>query len=220
MTGAACAPGEVASDPMLARILAPDWAALLVVDVQNDFCHQDGLLGRLGFDLAPIRTAVRALTGFVEQARAAGLPVIFTRMEHEPSSNSSAWTHRNAHRRADACVAGTWGAELYRVAPAPGEPVIVKRRYSPFVGTDLEVMLRAAERRSILGAGVSSNVCVESALRDAFMRDYHVVLVEDCAAAFTESEHAATVHNIRTHFGRVLDSRAIAAHWRAQMSAG
>ncbi|HEU5320677.1 MAG TPA: isochorismatase family protein, partial [Methylomirabilota bacterium] len=67
----------------------------------------------------------------------------------------------------------------------------------------------------LLLAGVTTNVCVESTARDAFMRDHDVVLVEDCAAAFTEAEHEAAVHNVRAYFGRVCTAAALQEHWDA-----
>jgi len=205
---------QVTSDPMVPNILSPEWAAVLVVDVQNDFCHEQGAFGRLGFDMGPIQTSVRALGAFLEEARQAGVPVVFIKTHHGPWTNSEAWLTRGPRRAGEICVVGSWGAEFYGVAPAAGEPVVVKHRYSGFLGTDLEVILRARERRSVLVTGVATNVCVESTARDAYMRDYHLVMVDDCCGAVTKAEHEATLHNMRTYFGRVLDSHAIAAHWR------
>jgi ureidoacrylate peracid hydrolase len=91
----------------------------------------------------------------------------------------------------------------------------MKHRYSAFVGTDLEIMLHSRERRSVLATGVSTNVCVESTARDAAMRDYHVVMVDDCCGAMTKPEHEAALHNARNYFGRVLDSTTIIANWRS-----
>lgn len=206
---------QVTADPMVPRVLSPDWAAVLVVDVQNDFCHEKGAFGRLGFDLGPIQASVRALGAFLEEARRAAVPVLFIKTHHTPWTNSQAWLTRGPRRGGELCVPGSWGADFYQVAPAPGDPVIVKHRYSAFVGTDLEVILRARERRSVLVTGVATNVCVESTARDASMRDYHLVLVGDCCGAVTKAEHEATLHNVQTYFGRVLDSPAVAAYWQS-----
>ncbi len=211
---------QVTSDPMVPKILSPEWAALLVVDVQNDFCHEQGAFGRLGHDLGLIQASVRALAGFIEEARRAGVPVIFIKTHHGDWTSSQAWLTRGPRRGGELCVPGTWGAEFYGVAPAPDEPVVVKHRYSGFLGTDLEVILRARERRSVLATGVATNVCVESTARDAYMRDYHLVMVEDCCGAVTKAEHEATLHTMRGYFGRVLDSHAIAAHWQATRAQG
>jgi len=202
------------TDPFLGNILSPRSAALLVVDVQNDFCHQDGLFGRLGCDMSAVQKAARNIAALLPQARKAGVPVIFVTMSHDPLTNSPAWVHRYPVPRADACVAGTWGAELYEVKPAEAEPVVVKHRYSPFVGTSIDYLLQAKERRSLLVTGVATNICVESVLRDGFMRDYHVVLVEDCAGAYTERAHQSTLDNVRGFLGRVIDSGTLCNHWR------
>lgn len=189
------------------------WAAMLVVDVQNDFCHQDGLFGKLGTDLRAVQAAARRICELLPRARAAGVPVIFVRMEHDPHTNSTAWNQRYAVPRNDACVAGTWGAELYEVQPLAGEPVVVKHRYTPFVGSNIEYVLRARERRSLLVTGVATNICVESVLRDGFVRDYHVVLVDDCAGAYSEQAHRSTVENTRAFLGRVVDSSTLVRLW-------
>lgn len=201
-------------DPHLSKILSADWAALLVVDVQNDFCHQDGFFGKLGMDMNAVQNAARRIAKLLPIARRAGVPVIFVTMEHDSLTNSSAWIHRYPSLRADACVAKTWGAELYEVQPAKGEPVVVKHRYSPFVGSNIDFLLRARERKSLLVTGVATNVCVESVLRDGFMRDYHVVLVEDCAGAYSERAHQSTVENTRAFLGRVVQSEILQEHWR------
>lgn len=206
-------PEQAAADPMLPRILSPQWAAVLVVDVQNDFCHERGAMSRLGFDMRPIQSSVRTLAQFVESARLSAVPVIFVATQHSKITNSQSWLARGPRRGGEICAVGSWGAEFYRVAPAPGEPVVIKHRYSGFVGTDLDLVLHARERRSVLVTGVSTNVCVESTVRDACMRDYYAVLVNDCCGALTRAEHEATLHNVTSYFGRVLDSDAIIKHW-------
>jgi ureidoacrylate peracid hydrolase len=205
-------PELAASDPMLSNILCHEWAAVLVIDVQNDFCHESGAFGRLGFDIGPVQSSVRALGGFLKAARQTDVPVIFIATLHSEWTNSEAWLKRGPRRRDELCAVGTWGAEFYQLAPASGEPVIIKHRYSGFVNTDLETVLRARERRSVLVTGVSTTICVESTARDACMRDYHVVLAEDCCGALSRAEHEATPHNVRGYFGRVLDSNTIISH--------
>ena len=82
--------------------------------------------------------------------------------------------------RAEICATGTWGAEYYRVQPTNDDCEVVKHRYSAFVGTTLEVILRSLARQTVVVTGVTTNVCVESTVRDAYMRDYRPLLVEDC----------------------------------------
>jgi len=204
---------QAALDSPLQQILSPEWAALLVVDVQNDFCHADGLFGRMGLDLSAAHAAVERLKEVVQGARKTGVPVIFVRLDHNSATNSQAWMHRSDTPREDACVSGTWGAEFFGVFPQEDEPVVVKRRYSPFAGTDLEYILRATQRKSLLVTGVATNICVEQTLRDGFMRDYHVALIEDCSAAYSPEAHASTIANVRSFLGRVTTSKAVLQRW-------
>ena len=204
---------------MLPKILSPEWAVVLVVDVQNDFCHESSAIGRLGFDMSSIRSSVRALSQFLTAARQAKVSIIFIATQHSEWTNSQAWLMRGPRRGGEICAVGTWGAEFYEVNPASSDAVVVKHRYSGFVGTDLDTVLRARDRRSVLVTGVSTNVCVESTVRDACMRDYYAVLVENCCGALTPLEHDATLHNVREYFGRVVDSNTIIAHWRSLRAA-
>jgi ureidoacrylate peracid hydrolase len=208
---------QTASDPMLDRIVSPEWAAVLVVDVQNDFCHEQGAMGRLGFDMSPVQSSVLVLTKFLLAARQAKVPIIFIATQHSERTNSQAWLMRGPRRGGEICAVSSWGAEFYQLAPTPEEPLVIKHRYSAFVGTDLETVLRARERRSVLVTGVSTNVCVESTVRDACMRDYYVVLVDDCCGALTVAEHQGALQNVRSYFGRVLDSNTIIAQWRSSI---
>jgi ureidoacrylate peracid hydrolase len=194
-------------------MIPPAECALIVIDVQNDSCHDEGVFGRAGLALGAIQAAALRVTGLVESARRARVPVIWVRTEHGPFTDSRVWLDREVRSAGIICAAGSWGAEFYRVRPAEGECVVVKHRYSAFVGTALEIVLRALGRPTLLMGGVTTNVCVESTARDAFMRDWRVVLVEDCAAAPTKSEHDSAVHNVRAYFGRVVEAAALEAGW-------
>jgi ureidoacrylate peracid hydrolase len=196
-----------------AELIAPNRCVLLVVDVQNDYCDDAGAFGRAGRDMRAIQAAVERILDVVATARRAGVPIIWVRTEHDQWTDSAAWLGRDVRSAGAICPTGTWGAAFYRVAPAPEDRVIIKHRYSAFVGTSLPVVLRALGRPLIAIAGVTTNVCVESTARDAFMQDWQVVLLEDCAAALTKAEHEAAVHNVRTYFGRVADAAAVERAW-------
>jgi ureidoacrylate peracid hydrolase len=189
--------------------------ALVVVDVQNDYCHDDGVFGRAGLPLGAIQGAVERIEHLVGVARRAGVPVIWVRTEHGPCTDSPVWLARGVRAAGVICAAGSWGAEFFRIRPIGGEAVVVKHRYSAFVASPLEVVLRATGRRMLLVAGITTNVCVESTVRDAFMRDWPVALVEDCAAAPSKGEHDSAVYNVRTYFGRVTDAATLEGYWTA-----
>ncbi len=189
-----------------------DRTALIVVDVQNDFCHRDGAFGKRQFDLSHADRSVDNLLPFIEQCRRFGLRVVFVRTIHSNWSDSDAWTSRmaGAGREMLICRPDTWGAEFYKVAPQPGDFIATKHRFSGFVGTDLNLVLRARGIETLLMTGVATNVCVETTARDAFNLDFRIILVEDCCGAFSAEEHAATIVNINKYFGIVGDSRLLA----------
>ena len=185
--------------------------ALVVIDVQNDFVHPDGASGKRGRDVAACQACVPNIIRAVERCRDAGIPVIFVRSEYGEWTDSPVL---RARRRANAgskpgpstCAAGTWGAELYGVRPADGDRVITKRRYNAFIGTDLELTLRAKGVDIVLFCGVTSDVCVDTTARDAFMRDFDPIVLEDCTAAYFADSHEAALRAIRRNFGRVMTS--------------
>lgn len=191
--------------------------AVLVVDVQNDFVHEKGSLAQAGRDVAPMQAVISNISNLVKAARSADVPVIWVRTEHNPWTNSSAWVNRLANKqdlqRHPICVGGTWGADLYELTPEYSEPVVTKHRYSAFVDTDLDLILRSMEIRRLLISGVTTNVCVESTARDGAMRDYFVTLLADCMAADSAAEHEATLFTFDHYFGSVANSEDIIETW-------
>lgn len=201
----------------------PRHSLLMVVDVQNDFCHGEGSMSRAGQDLSMVDEMMPPLLNLLEEGRRVGAPVIFTQAVHSRWTDSQSWSTRLHGVDLDMprhCREGSWGAELYEVAPREDERVLVKRRFSAFYGTDLDVMLRALGIRTLIMTGVATNICVETTARDGFMRDYHVVLVSDCCAAYHRGEHQATLTNISKYFGHVARSGEIIDVWKGLPSAG
>jgi nicotinamidase-related amidase len=199
-------------------------AALLVIDVQNDFCHPDGVMAAVGADVQAARAMVPRLQTLIHEARRAHVPVVWIRTTHDDLTNSPAWlARRSTTLRASQpprsnCWPGTWGAEFFEVEPKPGEPVVTKHRYSAFAGTSLGWVLRTLERPSLLITGVSTDTCVESTVRDGLFHDYHVNLVEDCCAAYSPAGHAATVDIVRRNFGLVTTSTNLVRQWTSAMA--
>ncbi len=199
----------------LASLVAKPTAAVLVVDVQNDYCHEDGALGAIGSDLSGIPAMLDGLSRLLAAARAAGKRVIFVKTVHEDATDSESWKNRSSGSLTAVCRPGTWGAEFFGVSPAPEEIVVTKHRYSAFINTRLDTVLRAKKIETVIVAGVSTNVCVESTARDACMLDYNVVLASDACAAYSERAHDMTVENIGMYFGRVASVGEITAAWNA-----
>lgn len=206
----------------LEQLVDPHHAALIVVDMQNDFCDSNGALARSGSDPSLIQTMAPRLIRVLESARGVGLPIIHVRTEHSPWTDSAAWLGRHHGRQRIVCYPGSWGADYYPgLAPrtdadrTPGnhEFVVTKHRYSGFVGTDLDLVLRSHQIRTVIMTGEATNVCVESTARDAFMRDYWVVFVSDCTASTFQAAHDATLVTMGRHFATVASSEEILASW-------
>jgi ureidoacrylate peracid hydrolase len=200
-----------------AERLHPDRTAVVVIDVQNDFCHPQGISAGLGKDLSGIERAVARLADFLPAARTAGVPVVFVRNLHSPNSDTPEWLARHASPgRAQTCQVGTWGAEFYGVAPLDGDIVVDKNRYNAFTRTRLEEVLDGLGRRSLLFCGVASNTCVETSLRDAVCRDYLATMVEDCCGAYSAEAHHRAVTSVSSGFGLVATSTDIVEEWSSR----
>ncbi len=200
----------------LADKVDPRHTALLVVDVQNDFCASGGYFTKLGHDVTAVQVMVPRLADFIEEARKVKLPVVFIQAIYDEYHLSSVWLEKKLGRPVSPhhCISGTWGADFYLLQPKPGEPIVQKHRYSAFLDTNLDLVLRSMGIESVLMAGVATNVCVESTARDAFQRDYYVLFLDDCTATTSEELHQGTLANIRRYFGYVVTSASVVAAWQ------
>jgi ureidoacrylate peracid hydrolase len=209
--------------------IAPAHTALLIIDMQNDFCATDGMVAQAGRDVSPAQAIAGNIATLIEAARAAGALVIFVRNVYSSSANaylSDVWLEQAARKQGGGyteipvCAAGTWGGDFWgNLRPAPDDPVVTKHRYSAFLNTDLDTILRANAIRTLVLTGVTTDVCVGTTAREAFMRDYYVVVVEDATAAYGAEDHVATLRNIDRFFGEVMPAAAIAGHWSGDQPA-
>ncbi|MDX6419356.1 MAG: ureidoacrylate peracid hydrolase [Trebonia sp.] len=171
--------------------------ALIVVDMQNGFCHPEGSLPRLGVGLAGAAGAVRQAAVAVRQARGAGVPVIFTRHQYRPGRADEG--QRLSELSGDLAAmgglaAGSWDAAVVdELGGGPDDLYIDKVRFDAFLWTSLDPLLRGVGAENLVVCGVVTNICVESTVRAAFMRDYKVTLLADCCAARTPRLHDLAV---------------------------
>jgi ureidoacrylate peracid hydrolase len=193
----------------------PRCAALIVVDVQNDFVSPEGSAGKRGDDVGAAMAMIPNLTGLIDQARRVGLTIIYIRTTHSEWTDTASWIYRTSQKSGlSTCREGSWGAEFYDgIAPLPTERVVIKHRYSAFINTDLNTVLKARGIQSVLVCGVATNVCVETTARDGYMYDYYVTMINDCSAAYDAKLHMGTLENIRRHFGLVASSHQIIETW-------
>jgi ureidoacrylate peracid hydrolase len=200
----------------LSDVLDPASTAIIVVDMQNDYCAPGGSVAQRGHDISMIAGMIPRLQHFLSEARKLGPKIIFIQCIHEPETDSEVWLFRHGGVPQPHVRRGTWGADFCVVGPEAGEPVVIKHRYSGFVGTRLESVLHTLGIKTLVMTGVGTNVCVESTARDGYMRDYNIVFVADCTATSTQEYHDATLANIRGFFGQVANYEVILADWRAR----
>jgi nicotinamidase-related amidase len=192
----------------LEEIVSPERAALIVVDLQNDFCSVGGAWNSRGYDVGAMPDVIANSKRLIDGAREAGVPVIYIQMSKLPNLMSLSPSYfrfmidkNDLDVESLGCEPDTWGIEIVpEVAPQPGELVIPKWRSSAFVGTPLELVLRSNGIESVIVCGVATHACVESTVRDAFNNDFYVALVEDCVGAFDQHLHDAAMTVLR---GRV-----------------
>jgi ureidoacrylate peracid hydrolase len=195
--------------------VAPAHTALIVVDVQNDFVAEGGFFDKTGGDVAAIQRAIPPLLRLIEHARRAGVLVVFVRAIYDPQDLSEPMRERNRRCGLETprCLTGTWGADFYKVEPAPDEPIVVKHRYSAFMGTGLDRLLRERSVRSLLLTGVATDVCVESTTRDGYFLDYYVTVVADCCGAAREEYHRGALDRFERDYGGVTTSAEVIGAW-------
>ena len=193
----------------------PRLAALLVVDVQNDFVSPQGSAGKRGEDVSAALAMVPNLIRLIDAGRRVGVTIIYIKTTHSEWTDTPSWIYRSSQKSGlSTCREGSWGAEFYQgISPGSSERVVTKHRYSAFINTDLNTVLRARGIQSVLVCGVATNVCVETSARDAYMYDYYVTMIDDCSAAYDAKLHMATLENMRRHFGMVASSGDIIESW-------
>lgn len=203
----------------LAEKVTPGNTALLIVDMQNDFCHPEGAGAVNGGNVSACVAMAPRLKEFIAAARSAGVQPIFIRAVHNKWTDSPPRIDGHHGRRAGVCREGTWGADWYGVAPEDGDPVVTKHRYSAFINTDLDLILRAQRIKNIILTGVATNGCVESTARDGFMMDYFMVYVDDCSATSAGPEaQAMTARNLGRSFGVSVNASDIMEIWAGAAS--
>ncbi len=184
--------------------------AFVVVDMQNDYCHANGIYPRNGFKCFEIDATVGTTIATISRCKERRIPIVYVQMMWNsdaqgcPIDAGLIVDQSRPFLRDEGLRRGTWGVEMLAEMPAP-DYSIEKTRYSGFHNTSLEALLRGLVVDTVILAGVVTNVCVEATARDAFHRDFRFVVLSDCVSAFNRKLHEASLENMQI-FGRIVKS--------------
>lgn len=210
--------------------LEPAQTALIVIDMQRDFCSLGGYADSAGMDISRMQAVVGQVHALLEAARAAGLLVVHTREGHKPdlSDCSPAKLQRSVTAGAPIGCLGPMGRLLVRgeyghdfvdqLKPLPGETVIDKPGYGAFHATELGSVLAAHRIEHLIICGVTTEVCVHSTLREAVDRGYHCITISDATAASQPEHQAPALAMIGVEggiFGRLMHAAQCVAALKA-----
>lgn len=196
-------------------------AALLVIDMQNAFIHPEGTLGISGVDVVPAQETVPPVRRLVEAFQAAGVPVIWTKqvhLERDAARSRKVLPSHTAKRKQVSALSGSWDADFVdEIRDLVTDPtyVVVKHRFGAFYETRLQALLDMLGTQALFVVGVTANACVETTLREAYLRDYDAVAVTDAIAA-VRPQWIETAHAVWAQYLGVLATSQEVLDWLAK----
>lgn len=170
--------------------LVPHRTALVHIDAQNDFLHDDGAYARQQINIGHMQRVIAPTRRLVEVARAHGVPQIWTRHGTRSSVDAGPFHKLRPQLGESGLRQNTWGYELYDdIGAAEEDWFVEKTRLSAFFQTNLEVILRGLGAETVIFTGVLTNQCVAASSKDAMFRDFQPIVIEECTGTTLPNLH-------------------------------
>ncbi len=188
----------------------PRVAALMVIDIQKGFCHPESRMELSGVGTANQRAIIPNVVELTHWAREHGIPILWSQQTHYPEDVTRSRRRIPSHQakqRWTPCLRGTWEVDFMDEVVdeiKPEDIIVEKHRASVFFETTLETKLRMLGVEQVIISGCNTDFCVETTIRDAYYRDYDVIVVRDCVAGPRKQFHDDTLAKVETYFGVVL----------------
>ncbi|MBK1809762.1 cysteine hydrolase [Clostridium sp. YIM B02505] len=187
-------------------------SALLIIDMQNAFIEKEGSLSKMGLDTSRTSIAIEPIKKLKSEFKAQGLPVIYIQHSHRKDGADAGLIAKVFPPIMDLghCIEGTWDGEIINeLKPEEDDYIVKKHRFSGFYNTQLDDVLRSLGINTLVVTGIATNVCVESTVRDAFYRDYNVVVPREATASYTVEQEQGSFGNFEFAFARVMPVESV-----------
>lgn len=202
--------------------LGRDDTALVVVDMQNSYCREDGRMHKLGFPYERLKAAEPGCIKLVAAARQAGVPVIYTQYVYQKDFKDGGVIVDEIMpglKDVGLCALGTWDAEILdTLTPEGDDAVIQKNRPSAFYATQLESILASMRVKNLVFCGVTTNMCVETTVRDACQRDFRCFVASDAVGEVEDDRSEVALMTMGFFFARVMTTDEILNSWKVELS--